>query len=125
MKTNLAYQREVRKKNGNLYTRRYEKTKKGFLMRLYRNMQSRVTGIQHKKAHLYKGLSLLDRDTFYEWALNHPDFTQMFDDWVASGHDRKLTPTVDRIDSSNGYVLNNMRWLTHSVNSSRRMNAGH
>ncbi len=47
-------QRENRKITNNIYTRRYEKTKKGFLVRLYRNMQSRTNGIQKKKYHLQK-----------------------------------------------------------------------
>ena len=113
----LAYQRKRRKEVGNIYTLRYEKTPNGFLMRLYRNMQSRVTGVQSKKAHLYLGKYLLPRDQFYKWAKSSEDFKEMFKIWVASGYDRKLTPTVDRIDSSIGYKLDNMQWLTHSENS--------
>jgi hypothetical protein len=54
------------KKTGYCSYHKYEKTKKGFLMRKYRNMQSRVTGIQKKKAHLYKDLYLLPREQYYE-----------------------------------------------------------
>jgi hypothetical protein len=36
---------------------------------------------------------------------------------VSSGYDRKLTPTVDRINTELGYEIHNMRWLTHSENS--------
>jgi len=35
-------QRRLRDANGNYYTKKYEKTPKGFLMRLYRNMKSRI-----------------------------------------------------------------------------------
>ena len=38
---------------------RYEKTPKGFLMRLYRNMKSRVKGVQQAKHHLYEHCELL------------------------------------------------------------------
>ena len=112
-------QRIKRKSDGNSITRRYEKTPKGFLMREYRNMQSRVLGVQKQKAHLYLGLTLLNRDLFYEWANNQLQFHALFDIWTASGYDRKLTPTVDRIDSSKGYELSNMEWVTHSENSRR------
>lgn len=118
-----TWQREYRRKHGNGHTHKYEKTPNGFLMRLYRNMQSRVTGVQAKKAHLYRGLPILPREDFYAWAKAHPDFAQMFEEWKTAGYSRKLTPTVDRINSAEGYTLSNMRWLTHSVNSSRRMNA--
>jgi len=109
--------REYRVRTNNAATRKYEKTKKGFLVRMYRNMQSRVTGVQSKKAHLYKGKELLNRDEFYKWALDSPLFHSMFDIWEDSDYDRKLTPTVDREDTTMGYLLSNMRWLTHSENS--------
>ena len=110
-------QRERRRSNGNSVTHRYEKTRSGFLMRLYRNMQSRVTGVQYKKAHLYEGKYLLERADFYDWATTSVVFDEMFNAWEVSGYDRKLTPTVDRRDSSRGYYLDNIRWLTHSENS--------
>jgi hypothetical protein len=115
----LEWQRRQRLRTGNAYTKKYEKTKKGFLMRMYRNMQSRTRGIQKQKAHLYKGKPLLDRNVFYGWALNNQTFHLLFDAWEASGYDRKLTPTVDRIDSSSGYLLDNMEFVTHSENSRR------
>lgn len=118
----LAWQREHREETYNAYTKKYEKTKKGFLMRLYRNMQSRVTGVQKKKAHLYLGVGLLDRGEFYSWALSNEDFHNMFKKWEESKYDRKLCPTVDRIDSSKGYFLPNMEWVTHSENSRRGAN---
>lgn len=115
--TKLENQREYRRNNGNIVTKRYERTRKGKLMRIYRNMQSRVTGIQRKKAHLYLGKELLPREQFYDWALSSDEFELLYRGWVDSGYDRRLAPTVDRIDSEKGYTLDNMRWLTHSENS--------
>ena len=119
MDCELAYMREYRQKSGNLATRRYEKTKRGFLMRLYRNMQSRVTGVQQQKLHLYSGKSLLPRDQFYEWAITSSEFHELFAAWEFSEYARQYTPTVDRIDSAIGYELDNMEWVTHSENSRR------
>lgn len=111
--------REYRRRTGNAVTHRYEKTRNGFLMRVYRNMRSRVTGVQQHKHHLYAGKDLLPRDEFYAWAKPHPEFARLFETWQLSGYDRKLTPTVDRIDSSRGYEVSNMEWVTHSENSRR------
>lgn len=86
-------------------------------MRLYRNMQSRITGVQKQKFHLYEGKELLNRNDFYNWAIDNSTFLQMFEVYKNSGFDRKFAPTVDRVDSSKGYILENMRWLTHSENS--------
>lgn len=115
----LKRQRERRKETGNAVTKRYEKTKRGFLMRCYRNMKSRVCGVQKLKAHLYQGKSLLDRDKFYDWSFSDETFHILFDAWEKSNYDRKLTPSVNRIDSDKGYELLNIEWITHSENSSR------
>jgi hypothetical protein len=113
----LAWQRKHRAENGNGETRRYEKTLNGFLMRTYRNMLSRVTGIQKNKAHLYKGLPILSRKEFYAISRSDPDFLRLFIDWREARHDKKLTPSINRIDSALGYLNYNIEWLTLSENS--------
>lgn len=114
-----ARQREHRRKTGNAVTKRYEKTKKGFLVRMYRNMYSRVTGIQHKNPHLYKGLEILPREEFYAWAFDSRDFHDLWDVWVKAGHKQRLVPSVDRIDSGLGYFLDNMEWVPFHENCRR------
>lgn len=109
--------KNYRRKSCNASTLRYEKTPKGFLMRKYRNMQSRVLGIQKVKFHLYKGLKVLPREDFYKWSDRNPSFLRLFEEWKASGYDRKLCPSVNRIDSRKGYEIPNMEWITHSENS--------
>lgn len=111
------WQRAYRITNGNANTHKYERTINGFLMRKYRNMQSRVLGIQKPKAHLYKNKSLLSRNDFYEWAVNQDSFHKLWAVWVNSNYDRKLCPSVNRIDSRKGYTIGNMEWITHSENS--------
>lgn len=100
------------------YTKEYEKTEKGFLMRAYRNMKSRIKGIQKAKSHLYEGKSLLPKESFYDWAKSS-NFAEMFQAYVAANYEMKLAPSVDRIDSSIGYEIGNIRWITHSENSKR------
>jgi hypothetical protein len=114
-----AKQRETRKANGNAYTLKYERTKAGKLMRLYRNMQSRIEGVQWQKHHLYAGKYLLPRDEFYTWAIASAEFHRLFREWEAAGYQRKLAPSVDRINSDVGYHPWNMQWVTHSENSRR------
>ena len=105
--------------NNNLWTRRYEKTKKGFLVRLYRNMTSRVNGIQKKCIHLYQGLDILPKEQFYEFALNNSEFHRLFKEWEDALYQRRLCPSIDRIDAKLGYVLGNIQFLTMSENSSK------
>jgi len=112
-----AYQKEYRLKNNNVCTKKYEHTKKGKLVRTYRNMYSRVVGIVKDKAHLYKGLPILDREDFYSWSLSNKDYLTLYQHWVQSNYCKKLSPSIDRINTEEGYVISNMRWLTHSKNS--------
>lgn len=113
----------VRKKRIRIFRERkasdkaYEKTFKGFLVRKYRNMKSRITGVQKNKFHLYRGLTILPKERFYAWAMTSPEYAKLFSDYLASGCVRKMAPSVDRIDSSKGYEIENMRWVTHSENS--------
>jgi hypothetical protein len=112
-------QRERRQRNGNIYSVRYEKTPAGFLMRTYRNMKSRVMGVQKKKHHLYAGIHLLDKESFYEWSKANKEFAELFDVWARSAYARALTPSIDRIDPAGGYVIGNMQWITFTENSRR------
>ena len=95
--------------------RKYWKTINGKLMVTYNNMSRRVRG--YVKPEIYCGLMLLDRNEFYEWSKSNEDFNKLYNDWVDSGYERRLSPSIDRIDSCGGYVLDNTRWITHSENS--------
>lgn len=112
-------QRERRAMNNNSDTKKYEKTHKGFAMRLYRNMQSRIDGVQWQKKHLYENLTILPREQFYEWILSNETFLKLFADYEASGYQRKLAPSVDRLNNFRGYELDNMEIVTMSENSRR------
>jgi hypothetical protein len=115
----MIRQRKQRKESLNHYTKKYEKTKNGFLMRLYHNMKSRIGGIQWKKRHLYAGKELLAKELFYEWSKNSGKFHELFEQYKESGFKRTLAPSVDRIDSTKGYELSNMEWVTMLENSIR------
>jgi hypothetical protein len=87
-----------------------------FLFNVYSGMNCRVRGKSTKRPDLYKGLPLLPKDVFMNWAKNHPDFLAMYKRWFTSDFNRKLTPTINRMNSSKGYVLGNIEWLTNSQN---------
>lgn len=84
-------------------------------MRAYRNMLSRTKGLV--KPHIYKGLSILTREDFYNWAVDNTNFNSLFETWETDNYSRKLTPSVNRINPKLGYTLDNIEWITHSENS--------
>lgn len=112
-------QKKKRQKTDNLATKTYEKTPRGYLMRAYRNMKSRIQGVQKKKVHLYSGKVLMPKEEFYLWASKNQVFRDLFAIYKASGFDQKFAPSVDRIDPSIGYEIGNIEFVTHSENSSR------
>lgn len=113
----LEWQKKYRRNNKNASTKNYEKTKSGKLMRTYRNMFSRVSGVLKTKIHLYGGLSILTKDEFYDWSLRDENFNTLYKDWVESNYSHRLSPSIDRINTSFGYDLGNIRCITHSENS--------
>jgi hypothetical protein len=113
----LEKQRLRRAANGNAATKKYEKTKGGKIMRTYRNMKSRCAGIQPKGRDKYINIDILPKEDFYAWSMTDNTFNAIFTEWVASNYCRKLTPSIDRIDASKGYTIDNIRWLTLSENS--------
>lgn len=60
-------------------------------------------------------------EDFWNWYQNesYTVFEEMFAAYKAADCDRTLAPTVDRIDSSKGYELGNIQWLTLSDNASK------
>lgn len=88
-------------------------------MRAYRNMLSRVRGVQWRKAHLYQGLPILAREDFYAWSLANDEFWRLFQVWRAEGYERRICPSVNRINAAQGYLPGNIEWITHSENSAQ------
>ena len=88
-------------------------------MRLYRNMKSRVDGVQAAKYHLYRGLGIIEKEKFYQWAMSQVEFHLLFEEYEVGGYERRLAPSVDRINSSIGYQIDNMEFVTMSENSRR------
>src|SRR5271165_683596 len=80
----------------------------GFLGNLYSKMNQRVQGRCTKNPHLYRGLPILPKDVFFTWSKNNPEFLSLYKRWFTSGFDQKLTPSINRINSKNGYTLDNI-----------------
>lgn len=87
-----------------------------FLSNCYSQMNGRVLGRGTKRPDIYLGKPILPKDAFFNWSKNHPTFLSLYKQWVTNNFDRKLTPTVNRMNPKRGYSLDNIEWLTNSQN---------
>lgn len=55
--------------------------------------------------------------TFEEFQIFKPQWAELHNAWVHSGYQQALSPSIDRIDNSKGYDLNNIQIITQSENS--------
>ena len=51
-----------------------------------------------------------------DWVFNQPNWTALYNAWVASGYDKYIKPSCDRINSSLPYTLNNLQLVTFTEN---------
>lgn len=99
--------------------KRYRTNPDRYLKHKYYLIKRRCTHITdgHEK---YFGREYLTQD---EWAKFCQDtkevFLSLFKNWQESGYQRKMSPSIDRIDNNRGYIIGNMQWMTQSKNSSK------
>lgn len=113
-KTHMTEEEKLKVKD---IKRKSERTIKGFLLGRYRAMKRRVSGKSPKHVPYYKGKELLKKKDFLNVNMGNLQFLKLYKNWVAHSYDQKLSPSVNRIDSSKGYTLDNMEWVTMSQNS--------
>lgn len=99
------------------------KSFRGYLVEKYYAITRRCRGFEKNKAHIYSGLSFVSKDVFLDWSLNSEQYKSLYDKYVLSNYEQKLAPSIDRIDSSIGYVIGNMQFITNSENSRRGANS--
>lgn len=89
-----------------------------FLTLLYAQIKYRCTKSTHSKSHLYYGKEFLTKEEMLNF-INNPIFIKLYNNWIIANKLRKLVPTLDRIDNSKGYNINNIMWRTLGDNSKR------
>lgn len=104
-----------------LYKREWKKTPKGFLSNLYSKMLQRVKGNANhtSRPDLYRNKPICTREEFVAWAITDKEFNKLFNNYLEAGRLLSLAPSIDRIDSEGGYVLENMQFLMQGENSQK------
>lgn len=116
------YRHQYYLKHQDLEKKRTLEFKRSFTGRLqttYQKIRRRCLGIekQQRSKESYTGLAFPEKEEFIAWAVTRNDYLESWSAWVQGDYAYRLIPTVDRIDSSQGYLLNNMQWLPLHENS--------
>ncbi len=59
----------------------------------------------------------MSKEDFIARFYNDPDFIRIWLDWQESGYDLRMAPSVDRVDPTRGYELDNLQILTNEANT--------
>lgn len=87
----------------------YYKTEKGLISKIYSGLKLKSKGRNHPNPSFNK-------EELKEW-LYQNNFTLLYKNWVNSNYVTNLIPSVDRLNSTLPYTLDNIRLVTWKVNN--------
>ena len=91
---------------------RYRTIPKVFFARLYQNQKNS----SKRRGHPMPDYTL---EELIEWLKNQPTLTEIWQDYQDSNHARKSAPSLDRLDDSKPYTLDNIRLTTWHINMTK------
>lgn len=96
----------------NIMSKAYQKTEKGLIAAAYSHQKYR----SYRRKHPIPTYTLFE---LREWVFSQSNFKKLFDNWVNSGYQKKIYPSIDRIDDSMGYSLDNIQLITWEMNNTK------
>lgn len=87
----------------------YRRTVKGLITLIYSNQKMCSKGRNHP-------MPSYSKEELTNWILSQPNFNELWNNWVQSGYERFLSPSVDRIDNHKSYSLDNIQLVTWRTN---------
>lgn len=122
----ILYRKHVLKINSIKKQNREKNELLAFIRRMYNYMQCRVRGqvIIDRKYKNYVNKEICTRNDFIMFAMKNWNLKYLFCEWIKSGYQRKMVPTVDRIDNSKGYLINNIQFKSFRENVLKRWEDG-
>jgi len=90
----------------------YYRTKVGVVTKIYN------TQIFHSKKRNHQ-LPTYTKKELMEWLFDQELFNKLYYDWKSSGYEKKLVPSVDRLDDYVSYNLSNIQLMTWGENKDK------
>ena len=105
---------ELSKKQMKRHRQRLRECATYYLTKAYDRMSARI---KHRKS--YANLPICSRREFIEWSLHNDKFIELWSKWrIYEGTPPPtIVPSIDRMIRENGYVLNNLQWISYSENA--------
>jgi len=109
--------RAMRKKQYQEYDKNRQRNNyKRIFAHRYSGMLARIEGRSTRK-YKVENRAICTRAEFYKWCEQNIEvFKKIHQTWEKSNWDNKYSPSIDRIDNSKGYTINNIRWLSKTDN---------
>jgi len=88
-----------------------------FIRQRYSQIKQRCTNLNRKDYNNYIGKLQMTIDEFYDFSYNDTNLKKL---WLAFQKDDSIyanAPSVDRIDSTKNYSIDNIQWIRHGDNS--------
>lgn len=89
-----------------------------YLGTCYSEMSRRVKTFDPLRPN-YFGKKLCTKEEFIEKFINDKDFLNQYKIWQESNFKRGSSPSIDRIDNDKDYTLDNLRFVSHKINSTK------
>lgn len=87
----------------------YRKTKKGVVAQIYSHQRYSSKKRGHRMPEYTK-------DELKAWLYSQTKFHMLYNEWLYSGYDKNLKPSVDRLYDGIHYCMNNIRLVTFHEN---------
>ena len=98
------------------YNKRRETSKSVFIRLHYKHMLQSVRGQQTNRPNM-QGRDICTREEFLDFSLNDLMFNSLYATWQQAGCPTyTVVPSIDRINNSGSYTLDNIQWLTYIQN---------
>jgi len=90
----------------------YKKTKRGLITAIYSAQRSNSRSRKHP-------MPDYTLDELYDWMLSQPHFEELYNNWVESGYDKSIRPSIDRLDDYKPYTFSNIQLMTWRENNKK------
>jgi hypothetical protein len=112
----MTHKQRQQRRDHDQDTRRYDFLR--IWKRRYYHMVSRNEGRSTNRSNA-QGKEIITQEVFLIWCKdfdNLQNFLTLYFEWASANFPLHLAPSIDRIDPSKGYVLNNIQWMSFSDN---------